>query len=294
MKFNILDTESTYRRMLEVSGDTIRKEIFRDELIAPFTGLVNIFGGDGIAAFAQWGMSPEQFGAGNRAAMTATLDKLAAYDAWSKAAQALDDARAAFAAHDDRIPLDTIVFGLLVADLRGNPLDRGYTGFGGLPGYIMTVYGEPNAYNLARIKGATAHELHHNVRFAVEPFHPMAATVGQYIIAEGLAESFAAELYGEDVLGYYVTDFDDAQIATARHVIGGALDVTGFDKIRGYIFGDTIAQHMGLPKAGVPDYAGYVIGYRVVQQYLKHTRTTVAAATFVPWDVIIAESGFFA
>lgn len=165
--------------------------------------------------------------------------------------------------------------------MSGAPLQRGYTGFGGVPGYVTTVYSEPNPYNLPRIKGTTVHELHHNVRFTLFPFNPMAATVGEYIVAEGLAESFSAELYGEDQVGFYVTDFDAAELAEARRVIGGALDVTGFNEVRGYIFGDVIAEHTGLPKAGVPNYAGYAIGYRVVRAYLNRTGKTVAEASAI-------------
>jgi uncharacterized protein YjaZ len=140
----------------------------------------------------------------------------------------------------------------------------------------------------------TVHELHHNVRFTLFPFNPIATSVGEYMIAEGLAESLSAELYGEDVVGFYVTDFDEAELATARRVIGGALGVKGFNEVRGFIFGDAIADRMGLPKAGVPNYAGYAIGYRVVQAYLRRTGKTVAQATFLPSGEIIEESGFFA
>jgi uncharacterized protein YjaZ len=50
---------------------------------------------------------------------------------------------------------------------------------------------------------------------------------------------------------------------------------------------------MGLPKAGVPNFAGYAIGYRIVRQYLQRTGKSVAQATFLPSREIIAESGFF-
>lgn len=49
----------------------------------------------------------------------------------------------------------------------------------------------------------------------------------------------------------------------------------------------------GLPKVGVPDFAGYAIGYRVVQQYLQRTGRSAVDATFLSSQEIIAESGFF-
>lgn len=292
MKFNIIDTQSAYRRLLNAPDAATREKVFRDELIAPFSGLVQVFGGgDGLAMFAQWGMSPEQFE--NRTHMARILDELAAADAWNKAALAVEHGYAALAPYEDRIALDTIQFGLFVADMSGFPNQRGYTGFGGVPGYIMTIYDEPDDYNLARIQGATVHEMHHNVRFTLFPFNMMTTTVGEYMIAEGLAESFTAERYGEDVIGFYVTEFDVSCLEETKHIFGGALDVTGFNEIRGYIFGDSIAAHSGAVTAGVPDFAGYAIGYRVVQAYLERTGKTVAETTFLPADEIIAGSGFF-
>jgi uncharacterized protein YjaZ len=293
MQFQIVDTESAYRRLLAAPDAGTRETIFRDELIAPFSGLVQLFGGDGLAAFAGWGMSPDQFADDQREHVAAIIETLAAHDAWTRAAQALEDGRAAFARYADRIPLGVIVFGLYVADMSNVPLQRGYTGFGGIPGWIMTVYGVPDAYNLYRVEAATAHELYHNVRGAVFPGNMATATLGEYMIGEGLAESFAAELYGEDRIGFWVTDFDESRVEKVRQVIGAALDATGFDTIRSYIFGDVLAEHMGLPKSGVPAFAGYAIGYRVVQAYLKRTGKDVVEATFVPPRDIIAQSGFF-
>ncbi|MBI3659166.1 hypothetical protein HY230_01675 [Candidatus Acetothermia bacterium] len=209
MKINYINTELIYRRLLGEPDTAKREAIFRQELIVPYEGVVNTFGGgDGLKQFAQWALyTPEAFSDGHRETIVSLLDTMSAHKAWQKTEQALKDAHRAFAPYESRIPLNTIQCGLFLADgkmmRRFNPLDRGYTGFGGVPGYVMVVYGEANEYNLYRLKGTTVHELHHNIRFALFPF-TMNVTVGEYIIAEGLAESFAAELYGEDVLGYYV------------------------------------------------------------------------------------------
>ena len=155
---------------------------------------------------------------------------------------------------------------------------------------VTVTYSQANDYTLSRVEGASVHELNHNVRFKVVP---MQVTVADYMVAEGLAESFAVELFGEEVAGYFVTDLSEEELAVAKRVIGDALDVTGFDAVRGYIFGDTISAYMGRPKIGVPNFAGYAIGYRVVRHYLQRTGKSVAEATFLPSHEIIAESGFF-
>ncbi len=287
MEFQIVDTESAYRRLLAAPDGATREAIFRKELIEPFAGLVQFFGGDGLASFAQWGMKPEQFAEDKREHMAAVIDALAGANAWKRAAQALEEGRRAFAAYADRIRLNTVVFGLCVADMSATPQARGYTGFGGIPGWIMTVYGTPDAYNLERVEAATVHELHHNVLGASNPqaVNMLMATMGQYIVMEGLAESFATELYGTDKAGPWVTEFDDANLEQNKTIFRKNLNVTGFNEIRRYIFGD--------PGAGLPLYAGYAIGYRVVQAFLKRNRKAVVEATFVPAEEIISGSGFF-
>ena len=296
MEIKIIDTASLYRRLLASTDLPQSEHLYRQELLEPFEGMFRIFGGgDALQLAKMWGLyTPEDFGTPARAKIESLLAELTTSDAWKKAVEALDRGRQAFAPFGSRLRLETVTFALVLADLsRANPIDRGYTGFGGIPGYVLAVYSDANGYTLPRLGGACVHELNHNLRFSAFPFMPMQVTVGDYIIAEGLAEAFAAELFGEEVVGYYVTDFDEEELATAKRVIGGVLDVTGFDAVRGYLFGDTISTHMGRSKMGVPDFAGYAIGYRVVRQYLRQTGKTVAEATFVPAGEIIAASEFF-
>ncbi|MBC7870652.1 MAG: hypothetical protein H7Y09_07410, partial [Chitinophagaceae bacterium] len=252
-------------------------------------------GGDGLATFKQWNMTPDHFVGENHAWMTGVVDAMAAYAAWNKAAQALDEGWQKFVPYASEIPTQEITFGLMVIDMRNSSIGRGYSGFGAMPGYIMTTYGVADDYTLPRVKGATAHELHHNLLFAARPKNFMTeTTVADYMIYEGLAESFAAELYGEEVVGYYVTDFDDSRLEATKKILHDGLEKTGFDVIRSYIFGDSINQMQGREQIGLPDFAGYAIGYRIVQQYLQRTGKSVVEATFVPADEIIAVSEFFA
>jgi uncharacterized protein YjaZ len=295
MDFQIIDTEAIYRRLLAAPDAAARETIFRDELVAPFEGMARFFGGEGLAMFRQWGMDPAHFAPdgpyGGAAAMAARVDRLADADAWSRAARALDAGRETLARHAD-LPDGPIVFALVLCDMTPMPNQRGYSGFGAIPGWIMTSYGEPDAYNLHRVEAATVHELNHNVRATQ---FSLIATLADYVVAEGLAESFAAELYGDDTVGFYVTDFDDSRLDETRAIIGAALDETDFNKLRGYVFGDMPGDNpFGLPKLGVPPFAGYALGYHAVQAYLARTGRTAAEATFLPAAEILAESGYFA
>lgn len=297
MKLQIIDVESIYRRLLDSASAQGRETIYRQELLAPFEGMMRIYGGgdDPLAWAKMWTLyTPEDFDGEQRPLIEEMVRRLTDDRAWQRFTAALERGMAAFAPSASRIGLDTINCAVVLTGHNSNLPGRGYAGFGGIPGYVMVSLSLADNYTLPRIGPAAVHELNHNVRFKIVPFLPMHVTVADYIIAEGLAEAFAAQLFGEELVGYFVTDFNEEELATAWRVIGGALEVSGFNAVRGYIFGDTIAAAAGLPKAGVPDFAGYAIGYRVVRQYLQRTGRSVVEATFLPSREIIAESGFFA
>lgn len=52
---------------------------------------------------------------------------------------------------------------------------------------------------------AAAHELHHNVRHTNAVWNPLTVTVGEQVMAEGLAEAFVRELAGERAMGPWAT-----------------------------------------------------------------------------------------
>jgi uncharacterized protein YjaZ len=291
MQFTIIDAEGAYRRIFAASGAAERAAIFEREFAAPFSGLVQAMGGD-PSMFTHWVLGPEALAA-DRERRLRHLDTMAEHDVWGRAARSLEVGRAAFAEHLGRIPPRDVVFGLLLSDLSAVPLQRGYSGFGAVPGYVMTVYDEPTPENLERVEACTVHELHHNLRFRIVPFSMMSTTVADYIVAEGLAEAFAAEQFGERSIGPWVSEFDESRLEEAREVIGGALDKTGFNVVRAYIFGDTIARFSQIEPLGVPDFAGYALGYKVVREYQRRTGASIAEATFLPAQAIIGGSGLF-
>ena len=170
-----------------------------------------------------------------------------------------------------------------------DPSDRGYTGFGGIPGFIMLNYSEVTDYNLARLQAALAHEAHHNIYGFGQAWDPAGITVGKYMIMEGLAESFAASLYGKELVGPWVTDFDLADMPRVKAIMKNGLDIKGFDAVRQYVFGD--AKTGG--KLGLPNTAGYAVGYHIVQAFMKKTGEDIVEATITPAEQIIEVSGFF-
>lgn len=297
MKTTTFDTLSAMRAVI-AAPVAERRAVYRERLLEPlrdsWTTILSRFAprGDNDETMAMnilWGADLE----GDLSNCARALDRLEQFDAWSKADAALRLAAQTFEA-SGRSCSENAMTGLL---LLGNPADpifmemgRGYAG-GQVDGYVMvTIW--PNEYNLPRIPSAVVHEFNHRVRLSYEPW-TLATSVGQYIILEGLAESFAQELYGVEYVGPWVTGLNAEEVEHSKAIIGGALAVTGFDRLRGYIFGDALAEQYGLPRVGLPYCAGYTIGYQVVQAYLQRTGKSVVEATFVPYAEIIEDSAFF-
>ena len=224
------------------------------------------------------------------------LQGLATFEAagtWAACQEALTAAEQTLRPTDHGVNLEQVVFTLVLANPeRTDFMERnyGYTGVGNQPGYVLAM-AWPTEYNVPRLPSVVAHEFHHNVRLSWEPWS-MATTVGQYIVLEGLAESFAAAQYGEAMVGPWATTLTADELAPLRPRFREAVEVTGFNEIRGYVFGDWSAQAMGHAALGLPDFAGYAIGYRLVRAYLARTGRSIAEATYTPWREIVAESGY--
>lgn len=183
-------------------------------------------------------------------------------------------------------------FGLYIADPKKLELQKGYCGFGGIPGFIqVSIY--PNSYNTPRIPAVIAHEFHHNIRFSYFDWDHGNVTVGDYLIIEGLAESFAKELYGENLLGPWVTSFDKEDLEYSMEVIKDSLDIKGFAEVSSYMFGDTIAKEQGYQPVGLSPFAGYAVGYQAVQSFMENNNVGIEEATLLGTDEILSNCGLF-
>jgi len=191
-----------------------------------------------------------------------------------------------------KVNADEIKFGMYVANPDKLKRQKGYTGFGGIPGFI-TVNIYPNDYNLPKIPAVIAHEFHHNIRFSYFDWDHGNVTVGDYIVIEGLADSFAKELYGTEQLGPWVTSLDRDDLEYSIYVIEEALNIKGFSEVSSYMFGDEIAKHEGYKPVGLSFGAGYAVGYEVVQSFMKKNNKTIYETTLISSDEIIKGSGLF-
>jgi hypothetical protein len=133
MKLHPIDVESIYRRLLTVADAKERESIYRQELLAPFEGMMRFLGGgDPLAMAKMWTLyTPEDFDNEKRATVEELVNRMAAGDAWRRSAAALERGMAAFAPYEDRISLDTVTSALVLTDAgRASSIDGGYAGFG--------------------------------------------------------------------------------------------------------------------------------------------------------------------
>lgn len=296
MKINWTATNRYYHAIINEQDIERKKELYREYFLQPWQGMMQMmkgsFGSDpnnefGVAQAWGWYL-PEELNE-----IPDSLSKLEDANAWQIGEKALQTGVSAFDGYD--LPFDEVEGWLLLGVQERNKADTdGYTGaIDFMNPRFMCQYFEPHERNIKALSGAVVHELNHLIRLRIFPWDMANTTVGDYIIHEGIAESFARALFGEDVLGFYVTDIAEDDLQIAKSLIGGNLVTTGFDKIRGYIFGDSMADDWGFEKIGMPSYGGYAVGYHVVQAFMSNTGCGIQDVTYLPAEKIIRESGYF-
>jgi uncharacterized protein YjaZ len=294
MNAQIIPTNDYFHAVINEPDADKKRDLYVERFVKPWSQMMGMFSAgsdDPVAEARAWNwLLPEHLDA-----VPETLKTLESKDAWAIAQDALDKAVARFAGYADRMPFDHVDGWLMVANPEtSDPVMRGITGATDWfePRFVVQ-YDTLTDQNLKSLPGFVTHEFHHLIRLRVFPWDMANTTVADYIIHEGMAESFATSLFGDDVLGHYVTDFDDSEIETAKNLMRDGLQKTGFNVLRAYIFGDYWAEKMNLETVGMPIYGGYAIGYRVVQAYLQRTGTSIEDATFIPADDIVRDSGYF-
>lgn len=161
-------------------------------------------------------------------------------------------------------------------------------GDGGIPGSIFLSL-IPSEDRIKKIPSVLAHECNHNVRFQfIEWSNDI--TLEEMMINEGLAENFATWIYGEEMLGPWVTTTDKETLNDyVKPIIKEALNVQGLDGITAYLYGDEIAKAQGYFPEGLPFCAGYACGYYMIKYYLQKTGKSIIEATLMPYEEIKKE-----
>ncbi|MBU8568926.1 DUF2268 domain-containing protein [Virgibacillus pantothenticus] len=296
--YKLINTIEQYEELLAITELEERKEYFRYKMMAPFKEMWNLInvpikakqenGYDVLMATNMLGYA-DIF---NDIQIQQGLSILKENNAYEMAETTIKTCVENVSKAGLKVNADEIKFGLYVADPYKLKLQKGYTGFGGIPGFI-TVNIFPNDYNIPKMPAVIAHEFHHNIRFSYFDWDHGNVTVGDYLVIEGLADSFAKELYGTEQLGPWVTSMDKDDLEYSIYVIGEALNTKGFAEVSSYMFGDEIAKQEGYQPVGLSFCAGYAVGFKVVQSFMKKHNKTIYETTLLSSDEIINGSGLF-
>lgn len=297
-KVTIIDSLAFYERCLQGQGD---ENTFRYEIMQPLEGMWQYLnaplvpktpGGYDVV------MASEMLGIWTPRKTTMLIESKVASlketKIFEECRQVLRKSVQYFSEIGYEIPVDDFIVNILLGDPENGVLmaSEGYSGFGGIPGYIMLIV-VPNDLNRTRLKSALAHEFNHNVRFTYEPFNHGDVSVEDYLVIEGLAEVFAEELYGVEQRGPWVQYYDDEELEYTIAVMKDGREARGFDQVSAYMYGDEVAREQGYQPVGLSRNAGYTIGYHLVKAYLKNTGKTIAEATLTPSETIVKESRIF-
>ncbi|MCM3380945.1 DUF2268 domain-containing protein [Bacillus sp. FSL R5-0394] len=295
MNIQALRSDHIYRKVMQVPLAE-KTELYREEMLAPFMkkwetqqvpykaadpGGFDVMTINNFIFRAPEEMTPE---------ISTELELISSDAFWQECEAVVARSLGLFTENGVKLKVSEYLFTILLGNPKSQSLllNEGYSGDGGIPGYILCTL-LPNAYTLPRMKPALAHEVNHNVRYQyIQWDHTV--TLGELIVSEGLAENFATLLYGEELLGPWVSKTSAETLnRQIKPVLKEQLDVTGFDQIAPYLYGDELAKLQNFTPVGMPYSAGYACGYYLVQYYLKQTGKSIVEATITPAAQILDE-----
>lgn len=296
MKIKCLYSTDIYEKILSAPADK-REDIFRYELMQPFQGKWDCYqiplkakvpgGYDVIMASEMLGiLTPKKL----TTEFEAEIDLMKDHKFWDECTKSVTHSLQYFEDHGVELKVKDYIYTMLLADPDSiyTKLSDGYSGDGGIPGFI-TAYLLPKKETMQRIPTALAHECNHNVRFQYIAWSQN-ITLGEMMVSEGLAENYAVSLYGIENLGPWVSKVSMDELNDyIKPLVYEGLNAQGLDNITAYLYGDDIAVQRGYIPVGLPFCAGYACGYYMVKYYLEKTGDDIAKATIRPASEILSQ-----
>lgn len=300
MKITAIRSDVIYNKMISAKPDE-RDDIYRYELMKPFEFKWSCIGVpikadqpggyDVVMASSMGGgFKPRQI----NSERINDVEKISDEKFWDDCEKSITKALNKFEDNGISLPTKDYIFTVLLNDPL-NPMSKmtgDYCGDGGIPGYIIgTII--PNDHSLKMLPVALAHETNHNVRWQFMQWSNK-ITLGDMIVSEGLAENFAAFMFGEDKVGMWVKNTTAEILSNViKPAIKHNLNCSDFNKLSTFLYGDEIATMRGMTPVGMPYCAGYACGYELIKHYLKKTGRTIFEATIIPTDIILKETEEF-
>ncbi|MCY9589834.1 Zn-dependent protease [Paenibacillus chitinolyticus] len=288
MNIKTLRSDHIYQKVAQASPKE-KLELFRNEMMAPFMKQWQIQqipfraeeanGFDVITMNNMMHRAPEQI----TPQISAEIELISSETFWLECELAVSKSLQLFVEHEIKLPVSEYLFTIQLGnpESRALVINEGYSGFGGIPGFIWGTL-LPNEYTIPRMKASLAHECNHNVRYQfIQWDHTV--NLGELIVSEGLAENYATFMFGEELLGPWVTKTNaDTLNRRIKPVLRDQLQLTGFDQFAPYLYGDEIAKLQNFEPVNMPSSAGYACGYHLIQYYLRKTGKTIFEATITP------------
>lgn len=300
MKVTAVRSDLVYAKIAAAPMEK-KNDIYRHEMMMPFKKKWDCFNvpmkaatEHGYDVIMASGMLGHLLPAKIDASQANNIRMLSNDSMWAECQSAIEKSLNCFAAEGIDLPVKEYLFSVLLADPEAPTiiLSDGYSGEGGIPGYI-NAWLVPTENNINRLPVCLAHEANHNVRFQFIKWKND-ITLGEMIVCEGLAENFATRLYGEDLVGPWVYKTDMRTLNKhIKPIIRAGLGAQGMDNLNAYLYGDEMAALQGFEPAGLPYCAGYACGYHLIKHYLKKTGTSIAKATILPAKAILDASEDF-
>ncbi|ETT62620.1 hypothetical protein C173_26011 [Paenibacillus sp. FSL R7-277] len=295
MNITALRSDHIYQKVIQASPED-KLELFRHEMLAPFMKQWQIQqipfraeeakGFDVISFNSMMNRAPDQM----TRIILPEVEWISSDSFWSECEQAVTTSLRLFIEHGISLPVSDYLFTVQLGDPENRALtiNEGYSGFGGIPGFIWITL-LPNQHTIARMKTALAHECNHNVRYQyIQWDHTV--DLGELIVSEGLAENYATSLFGEELLGPWVTRTDTETLnRRIKPVLREQLQLTGFHHFAPYLYGDELAELQNFKPVNMPYSAGYACGYHLIKYYLRKTGKTIWEATIMPAAQILEE-----
>lgn len=300
MKVTAIRSDKIYKKMVSAKPED-RDNIYRYELMKPFEFKWSCVGipikadkPDGydvvMASSMSGGFLPKQI----NAQIINDVEKISDESFWKDCQDSITKTLEGFEYNGISLPTKEYIFTVLLNDPL-NPMSKmtgDYCGDGGIPGYIIgTII--PNEKSLKMLPVALAHEANHNVRWQFIKWSNE-ITLGDMIVSEGLAENFAAAMFGEDKIGMWVKNTSKETLENViKPAIKENINNNDFNKLSSFLYGDEIMAIRGIPPIGMPYCAGYACGYQLIKYYLKKTGKTIFEATITPTADILKETEEF-
>ena len=300
MKITAIRSDRIYRSMMSAAPEE-KDNLYRDALMGPFEFKWACVGAplraktaggyDVVSAAAMSGYDvPAQITQERRE----EIERISSDAFWADCERSIRSTLEGFEQHGITLPKQEYVFTVLLSDPNSSvtAMAGDYCGDGGIPGYIIGSI-VPNERSLALLPVALAHETNHNVRWQFMQWSNQ-ITLADMIVSEGLAETFAANMFGEDKVGRWVRETSPQTLRdVVKPLILDHLGTSDFAALSSYLYGDAIMALRGGQSIGMPYCGGYACGYALIGHYLRKTGASIYEATITPTGEILRQTEDF-